>query len=113
MAAMAKKWVRYREESQMMADLWNERYPEGTEVHFMAADGDFIAKTRSVAWMASDQPLVLLQGFTGGFSLRFIKPVGRDDPHFGRDQCECALSLEHKKNQQASKMLAGRGSDGG
>ena len=94
------------DEATMMVDLWNERYPVPTTVHFMAADGDFIAKTRSFAWVASMQPLVLLEGYPGGFSLRFIKPVGQDDPHFGKDQCECALASDHKKNQQASKELA-------
>lgn len=62
--------------AQKRCDEWNEKYPPGTDVFLdeYLTGSPFSTKTRSVAWVASCQPLVLVEGKTGGYSLDIVTP---------------------------------------
>lgn len=65
-----------KQKAEKQCDEWNKKYPEGTPVIFQKfkPDGEKIETvTRSVAWEASCQPLVLLKGISGGCHLDFIE----------------------------------------
>ena len=62
--------------SNLTADQWNERYPEGQRVRFKDALSSFETTTRSKAWeLGHGAPVVSLKGKTGGYLLKFITPL--------------------------------------
>ena len=57
-------------EAKLMVDDWNAHHREGQAVRVLLDDASFRkSKTRSEAWVASGQPLVLVEGICGGYSL--------------------------------------------
>jgi hypothetical protein len=55
---------------------WNERNPIGTKVDVTLDDGTVKqTKTRSVAWLASGTPVVMLVGCRGGYMLSRVRAV--------------------------------------
>lgn len=55
---------------------WNERNPIGTKVDVTLDDGAVKqTKTRSVAWLASGTPVVMVEGISGGYSLSRVQAV--------------------------------------
>ena len=55
---------------------WNERNPIGTKVDVTLDDGTVKqTKTRSVAWLASGTPVVMLVGCRGGYMLSRVQAV--------------------------------------
>jgi hypothetical protein len=64
-----------RAELEMMVESWNEQWAPGTPVRVLLDDLSFRkTKTRGVAWMASYQPLVLVEGISGVVSLFRVAP---------------------------------------
>lgn len=78
---MVSHYVRSRERLKRMIDVWeqvsvwNELSPIGTEVWLTEDDGSRTStKTASEAWiLGHDQPVVKVQGRTGGFALERIR----------------------------------------
>jgi len=63
--------------TQDQIDDWNRKYPPGTPVE-LTNDFDEIehTRTRTPAWLlGSGQPVVSVEGRTGGYALERIKPV--------------------------------------
>lgn len=60
----------------MTADEWNQMNPPGTPVTLREDDGsDTETVTRSIAWnLGHDQPVVKVEGKSGGYALERIKP---------------------------------------
>ena len=57
-------------EAKLMVDDWNAHQRRGQAVRVLLDDASFRkSKTRSEAWVASGQPLVLVEGICGGYSL--------------------------------------------
>lgn len=51
-------------------NLWNATVPPGTDVLLTEDDGRMVqTTTRSKAWIASDQPVCLVEGRSGAFLL--------------------------------------------
>jgi hypothetical protein len=64
-----------RAERDMMVESWNEQWAPGTPVRVLLDDLSVRkTKTRSVAWMAIDEPLVTVEGIGGGVSLFRVAP---------------------------------------
>jgi len=62
-------------EVKLVVDAWNAHQRVGQAVRVMIDDGSFRKTvTRSEAWIASDQPLVLVEGIGGGYSLYRVVP---------------------------------------
>lgn len=83
------------------AAKWNERCPIGTEVLLTDDLGEeHRTRTRSAAWAACGQPLVLVEGRTGGYLLDRIRPriVHELDCKGCRDLLE-AVKLAYRKHQ--------------
>lgn len=62
---------------EMTAEQWNERHPPGTPCVLINSFGERIpTKTRSFAWnLGHGQPVVLVEGKTGGWELERVIPV--------------------------------------
>jgi len=57
-------------EVKLMVDAWNAHHWINQVVRVMLDDGSFrMSMTRSKAWIASGQPLVEVEGISGGYSL--------------------------------------------
>jgi len=62
-------------EVKLMVDDWNAHQRIGQAVRVLLDDASFRkSKTRSEAWIASGQPLVLVEGICGGYSLYRVVP---------------------------------------
>ena len=75
------------------ADQWNATYEEGTKVRYFPVKGYFQhveTRTRSVAWMLGDHPVVLVDGVSGGVHLDHLVVV--DDGIGLNDACECGAN---------------------
>ena len=60
-------------EAKLRVDDWNAHQRKGQAVRVLLDDGSFRkSKTRSEAWVASGQPLVLVEGICGGYSLHRV-----------------------------------------
>jgi malonyl CoA-acyl carrier protein transacylase len=67
-----------REELFAQIQVWNQRYPVGTEVTSDVYPGT-VYKTRTAAVPLFEQkPVIYLDGFNGYFDLHEIHPVGKD-----------------------------------
>lgn len=68
----------------MTAALWNTLYPVGTKVHAYPGtltDDPLHTVTRSPAWtLGHGEPVVLVEGATGGITLDHIHPTDRNGP---------------------------------
>ena len=61
---------------QVVCDVWNEQWPEGTVVILVKDRGErFETKTRSSAWMIGGTPCVMVEGGGGGYELARMTPV--------------------------------------
>ena len=61
--------------AKLMVDDWNAHHRKGQAVRVLLDDASFRkSKTRSEAWVASGQPLVLVEGICGGYSLYRVVP---------------------------------------
>jgi len=57
-------------EAKLRVDDWNAHQRIGQAVRVLLDDGSFRkSNTRSEAWVASGQPLVQVEGISGGYSL--------------------------------------------
>lgn len=66
-------------QEQDAVDDWNEKYPIGTPVLFQSVKGigePVQTKTRSIAWLVSNNPCVMVEGKAGGCSLSHMKVKG-------------------------------------
>ena len=62
-------------EAKLTVDDWNAHQRIGQKVRVLLDDASFRkSKTRSEAWIASGQPLVLVEGICGGYSLYRVVP---------------------------------------
>lgn len=59
------------------ADAWNARHPIGTEVVVTRYDGSEMmrTRTRSIAWRICDHASVMVEGISGGYLLKWVRPV--------------------------------------
>jgi hypothetical protein len=66
-------------EAKLVVDEWNAHQRIGQAVRVLLDDASFRkSKTRSEAWVASGQPLVLVEGICGGYSLYRVVPDWRE-----------------------------------
>lgn len=64
----------YEKQQQSFCDAW--KYPEGTPVTVRKDDGSVVAtSTRSMPWMVGGTAVILLEDFSGGYSLERVRPV--------------------------------------
>jgi hypothetical protein len=62
----------------LTAEEWNAQYPVGTPVIVVKDHGEmWETKTRSEAWnLGHGQPVVMLEGKSGGYDLSRVTPTG-------------------------------------
>ena len=67
--------------NESVVQEWNELYPPGTSVLLTNDDGHIEeTKTRSIGWLlGSGTPVVSVEGRTGGYLLKRIRPFKRID----------------------------------
>jgi hypothetical protein len=60
---------------------WNDANPPGTKVAIRLVEGgpEYVTQTRSKAWTCSGGAIVLVEGRSGGHSVAFLRPLGRDE----------------------------------
>ena len=65
----------------MTADEWNAQHKPGIGVLVKLDSGKlWHTKTRSEAWtLGGGQPVVMLEGRSGGYSLERVRPMERQD----------------------------------
>ena len=71
--AMSKQDQKKHNKAQKRCDDWNDKYPEGTWVHFKDISNDFYTTTKSIAWVCGICPVVKIDGKSGGVGLDFLK----------------------------------------
>lgn len=58
------------------ATEWNAAHPIGTEVIVTRDNGDRVqTRTRSTAWMLGCEPVVKVEGISGGYALERVRPA--------------------------------------
>jgi hypothetical protein len=77
---MSKRTQRQIEKGERRAAEFNAAHPVGTQVRYypLIGEGEFVeTKTRSPAWsLGCGEPVVSLEGKSGGFSLDHLQIVG-------------------------------------
>lgn len=64
----------YEKTQQALCDAW--KYPEGTPVTVRKDDGSVVeTATSSMPWMLCGTAVILLEDFSGGYSLERVRPV--------------------------------------
>ena len=69
----------------MTAEQWNEKHKVGIGVLVKLDDGRlWHTKTRSQAWvLGGGQPVVMLEGRSGGYDLSRVRPMERQETVLG------------------------------
>lgn len=63
-------------DNDMVVADWNKRNPMGTEVNVTLDDRSVKqTKTRSVAWVLCGEPVVQLDGMSGGYMLSRVEAI--------------------------------------
>ena len=67
-----------------IVEEWNKNHKGGINVEVMKDDGSTIfTKTRSIAWVLGDTPVILLEGISGGYALERVSPF--DETSYEKD----------------------------
>jgi hypothetical protein len=97
-----------RENAQWMVDIWNAAFPIGAGVVVRKDDGRQVpTKTRGEAWVTdSGDPVVLVEGITGGYLLTRVQPAGPSIDVWNAIQAAAAKERDSKPNSEEDDEVA-------
>ncbi len=86
--------------------LWNQFVPVGAEVELLNDLGELEqTQTRSEAWALCNQPVVKVEGLTGGYLLHRLRPLPRPGKQAAAALVREAVQLHHQQCFNVLNML--------